>query len=165
MWSRATKIKVLVGLLAAWVLIMGLGIWLAVRSGKLPETAGRVARSLVESMPDAEQAKQELEAEVEKIRVAGEPMTLEEIIPPEVPDEENAALVYQDAFEKLNISDEDEDALSDLLSSMARPQRREARWIGFMPIDFPNCSGHEESTPRLSIPASAARPPLKVWSV
>lgn len=39
-------------------------------------------------------------------------------------------MVYQEAFEKLNLSDEDEDALGDLLSSMARPQRREAPPLG-----------------------------------
>ena len=126
MWNRATKIKVLVGIFAAVVLVVGLAIWLAIRCGKLPDTAGRVMRSFVESMPDAEQAKQELEGELEKIRAAGEPMTLEEIIPPEVPDEENAALLYQKAFEKLDLSAEDKDVLGDLLSSMARPPRREA---------------------------------------
>jgi len=109
------------------VIALGVGVWWAAQSKPVRDTAQQiVGQSPEETLPEAQEAKQELEAELEKIKAAGEPITLEEIIPPEVPDEENAALVYQQAFEKLDLSAEDKDVLGDLLSSMARPPRAEA---------------------------------------
>jgi len=42
--------------------------------------------------------KKQLERKLAKIRARGEPVTLEEAAPPEIPDAENAALVYEQAF-------------------------------------------------------------------
>ena len=39
-----------------------------------------------------------IERELAKIRARGEPVTLEELAPPEIPDAENAALIYEQAF-------------------------------------------------------------------
>ncbi len=130
MWSRATKIKVLAGILAALLLVMGLAIFLLSRMEGVRDEARQVThvlRAAIEAARvDPEEARKELQAELDKIKAAGEPTSLQEIIPPEVPDEENAAVVYQKAFEKLNLSEEDEDVLYDLLSSMAQPPRSEA---------------------------------------
>ena len=130
MWSRATKIKVLVGILAAVVLVMGLAIFLLSRVEGVRDEARQVThvlRAAVEAARvDPEEARKELQAEFEKIKAAGEPTSLQELIPPEVPDEENAALLYQQAFEKIELSEEDKDVLSDLIGSMAQPPRGEA---------------------------------------
>ena len=42
--------------------------------------------------------KREIAREVQKIKEKGEPTTIEELIPEEIPDEENGALVYRQAF-------------------------------------------------------------------
>ncbi len=42
--------------------------------------------------------KRAIEKEIQKIRELGEPTTVEELIPVEIPDNENAALVYNEAF-------------------------------------------------------------------
>jgi len=126
MWDRATKIKVLVAILAAVVLIVGLAILLLSRVEGVRGTARQVMRVAVEAARfDPEKARKELQAELDKIKAAGEPTSLQEIIPPEVPDEENAAVVYQQAFEELSLSERDKDALWNLLSSMAQPPRSE----------------------------------------
>jgi hypothetical protein len=44
---------------------------------------------------------QALEQELARVRERGEPLTLREIAPPPVPDAENAALVYEQAFNRL----------------------------------------------------------------
>jgi hypothetical protein len=48
------------------------------------------------------QADAMLQAELDKITAAGEPLDFAELAPPEVPDEENAALVYAQAFAALH---------------------------------------------------------------
>ena len=49
MWSRATKIKVLVGIFAAVVLIVGLAIFLLSRVEGVRDTVRQVTRAVVES--------------------------------------------------------------------------------------------------------------------
>ncbi|NIM04778.1 MAG: hypothetical protein GTO55_02410 [Armatimonadetes bacterium] len=56
-----------------------------------------------------------LEAELARIRGAGDPLTVSEVAPPPVPDSENAALVYQQAFEGLP-ADEDNEIIADFIS-------------------------------------------------
>jgi len=43
----------------------------------------------------------EITAEIQKIKDAGEPTTIEELVPPDIPDGENGALVYNQAFNLL----------------------------------------------------------------
>jgi len=43
----------------------------------------------------------ELAKEIQKIKDAGEPTTIEELLPPDIPDNENGALVYNQAFSLL----------------------------------------------------------------
>ncbi len=77
------------------------------------------------SQPEAlplDQAPQALAAELARIRAAGEPTSLVEVAPPEVPDTENAAVLYQLAFDSLSLSDADGDALVALLRHAAEPE-------------------------------------------
>jgi len=50
-----------------------------------------------------------LEAELNRIRAAGQPLTLAEAAPPKVPDSQNAAPLYQQAFNGLRKPEADED--------------------------------------------------------
>lgn len=74
-----------------------------------------------EALP-LDQAPQALAAELARIRAAGEPASLEEAAPPEIPDAENAAVLYQLAFDSLSLSDADGDALVALLRYAAEPE-------------------------------------------
>ncbi len=42
--------------------------------------------------------KREIAKEIQKIKKSGEPTTIEELVPEEIPDEENGALIYREAF-------------------------------------------------------------------
>jgi len=61
-------------------------------------------------------AETELEKELKKLREAGIPTTLEEFVPPNIPVEENAALVYQKVFDMLEKNKEDIDKIKQLPS-------------------------------------------------
>jgi hypothetical protein len=83
-------------------------------------------------------AGRELERELSLIRQRGEPLTLAEAAPPPVPNDENAALVYEQAYQRLprrveyaprvatlreqRLAQQDEKTLSDFFS--AKPERR-----------------------------------------
>ena len=45
----------------------------------------------------------EIAKEVQKIKDAGEPATIEELVPPDIPDCENGTLVYNQAFSLLEM--------------------------------------------------------------
>ncbi len=47
------------------------------------------------------EASKEITKEIQKIKDAGEPTTIEELVPPDIPDGENGALVYNQAFSLL----------------------------------------------------------------
>ncbi len=118
--KKRPRYQVVLFVVVPLVLVAGLAIFLVWHGEGVRDTARQVRRG------DPEQARKELQAELDKIKVAGEPMTLEEIIPPEVPDEENAALLYQRAFEELSWSEGDVNILGNLGRSIAEPPRSEA---------------------------------------
>ncbi len=66
-------------------------------------------------MDQLPQAEALLQAELDKLKAAGEPLTLAELAPPPVPDEENAALVYLEAFAALQVAPPETPALPPLL--------------------------------------------------
>jgi len=41
---------------------------------------------------------EQIEAEIQKVKDAGEPTSIEELVPPDIPDERNGAQVYEEAF-------------------------------------------------------------------
>jgi hypothetical protein len=53
-------------------------------------------------------AGQRLEAGLNRIRQAGEPLTLAEAAPPQIPDEENAAVLYEKAFKRFEFDERGE---------------------------------------------------------
>ena len=109
-------------LLPALVLIWLLFAWHSERLAPVRSIVGAAAR--LTFTPSA-RARADLQAELATIKAAGEPVTIEEVTPPEVPDAENAAVLYQQAFARLNLSPADERALSDLTASIRQPPKRQ----------------------------------------
>jgi hypothetical protein len=64
-----------------------------------------------------------LEAELNRIRAAGQPLTLAEAAPPPVPDAQNAAVLYQQAFDGLSKPEADEDTVSAFLQTLPEKPR------------------------------------------
>ena len=113
-------IAVCIALFAATVLLLlftetGRSIWIEAAS-----------ESVQTALKDEWDVEEELTAELKRIRQKGEPTTLDEIIPPQIPDEKNAAILYEKAFGALDLSDEDEDMLSDLSGSFAPASAEQA---------------------------------------
>lgn len=67
-----------------------------------------------------------LEAELERLRAAGEPLTMAEIAPPPVLDEENAALLYLQALPRLQARDRLSEAYWDLGTAKDSAERQSA---------------------------------------
>jgi len=67
-----------------------------------------------------------LARELQRLKAAGEPLTLAEAAPKPVPDDENAAVLYQQAFDKMraSLSDNDERVLGDFLGAQSKPRGR-----------------------------------------
>jgi tetratricopeptide (TPR) repeat protein len=59
-------------------------------------------------------AEARLDEAVQEIVRRGEPVEASQLVRPPVPDSENAALVYQKAFDAIELSDEDEELIADL---------------------------------------------------
>ncbi len=118
-WSPRTKIRLLVGIFVGLLLVLAGGIWFVMRSEELAPTRREAADWIELIFISGKKARQQLDAELDKIRAAGEPLTIKEIVPPEVPDSENAAVLYQQAFDKLSLSEADEELLRDLLDSIS----------------------------------------------
>ena len=47
------------------------------------------------------------DAKIAELRAAGEPVELSELVPPDIPDQENAAVVYQEVFELIGLLSEE----------------------------------------------------------
>ena len=67
-----------------------------------------------------------LEEELQKLRDAGIPTTLKELAPPEIPDSENAALVYQKVFDLMEKNKDDIETLKSMYYS--RPTEHTSRY-------------------------------------
>lgn len=65
-------------------------------------------------------AGRKLEAEINRIRQAGEPLTLEEAAPPPIPDSENAAVLYQKAFKPFQVDENTEKIKDQELETLAK---------------------------------------------
>lgn len=64
-------------------------------------TAGFLFLQTISLNAEADTAKQ-IAAEIQKIKDANEPVSIEELVPPDIPDSENGALIYKDAFSLLD---------------------------------------------------------------
>ncbi len=87
---------------------------------------GRSHVSSVASPQPTNDVHDELQAELQKIRAAGQPLTVEEMLSDELPDSKNAAILYQEAFNKLSLSEANRKTLMDLFTAMSRSPKREA---------------------------------------
>ncbi len=124
MWSRATNIKVLVGILSLFLVAVAFGVWFGVCTLRRTE-AGSVAWDFGKIMlTSGKKIHTELEGELQKIKEASEPLTLADLALPSVADDENAAVIYAKAFEHLNLSDSDLEILGSLTPNhVAVPDR------------------------------------------
>ncbi len=121
-WSPRTKFGLVAGIFIAVLIVLAAAIWLLYY--RPLAAAGLSVRDLVHvTRTPLAQADQALNTELEKMKAAGEPLTIEEIMPPEVPDAENAAPLYQQAFTLLDLSQADEDAWSELHNSISHPRK------------------------------------------
>ncbi len=111
------KIRVLwaagICLLIALVLLL----WLRPSAQDLKDACrftGELAQVL---LTPASSVHAQLEAELDKIRQAGEPLTMVAAAPPQVPEGENAALLYELAFEQLDLPERGSHSHSEFLMS------------------------------------------------
>jgi hypothetical protein len=65
-----------------------------------------------------------VQSALERLKASGAPTTWEEVIPPPVPDEENAAVMYQEAFAALALPDPAQDAIVDYAFAPTREERQ-----------------------------------------
>jgi len=98
-------------------------LWLLAR-----HVSAKPLRSLMSSAREltrvsADEARAQVDAELRRIEQTGAPIAWRAVIPPDVPDAENAALLYQQAFDKIILSPEDEELLSNFLSAIREPPR------------------------------------------
>ncbi len=124
MWSRSTKMKVLVGILSLFLVALALGVWFGARALRRTE-AGSAAWDFGKIMlTSGKKIHADLEGELQKIKEASEPLTLADLALPSVADDENAAVIYAKAFEQLNLSDSDIEMLGSLTRNhVAVPDR------------------------------------------
>jgi len=86
-------------------------------------------RSHIPSVPVAcrtNDAADELQSELQKIKAAGQPLTVREVLGKELPDSRNATILYQEAFSKLSISKADQQTLMDLFAYIGRSDMGQA---------------------------------------
>ena len=124
--NRLRKIQTVIGVFVGFsALLVAVAWWVVSVEGWDPtrRAVGAVVQVLFSS---ARGARRQLQGEVAKIKGAGEPLTIEQIVPQEVPDPENAAVLYEQAFAELNISDVDKGGIFDLVGSIRQPRRNEA---------------------------------------
>ena len=123
--SPRKTIGLIASIFIAVLVVLAAGMWLVyyrpVAAAGL--SIGDLAYVIRTPLAEAEQA---VDMELEKIKASGETLTIEEIVPPEVPDAENAAPLYQQAFTLLNFSQADQDAWGELHNSMNDPRKAKA---------------------------------------
>lgn len=92
-------------------------------------TLALLRRSRVSSASSPQLANEvldDLAAELQKIRAAGQPLTVEEMLPHQLPEPNNAAILYQEAFNKLSLSHANRQTLLNLRTSISQPPKGEA---------------------------------------
>jgi len=115
LWIAIVALLVVLGGLA----LAYYGFMAYVRRAMSSPAAARMARS----DPRVRAAEAAIQAELQRIRAAGQPVTAREIAPPPVPDAENAALLYQKAFDAPRLPVKDVDALDSLIRNAPGPER------------------------------------------
>lgn len=124
-WSRRTKIGLVVGAAVVFAAVVVGGAWFVLFSERLAgarrtlSEAARLGADLAHVAGTDWSG--ELQAELDKIEEAGEPLSLQEVVPSEVPEPENAAALYQQAFDSLDLSPADDKTLSHLVDSLRQP--------------------------------------------
>ena len=114
-WSQRRKIGLIVGILVTFVVLLAIGMWFVLCSERLSEPRDFTFDLVKIMLTPRKKIRADLEAELEKIREASAPLTMADLVLPPVPEAENAAVVYNRAFEKLDLSDSDREMLADYL--------------------------------------------------
>ncbi len=101
--------------MAVLALVMGLGVWLVLSSDRFAPENSFSGCLITVMLTPAGRIQADLEAELKKISDAGEPLKMTDLAQPPVADAENAAVVYQQAFDAIVLSDTDKTLLANLM--------------------------------------------------
>jgi hypothetical protein len=114
----------IVVVLAGGLVLAYFGVMAYLRARMSSPAAARMVRS----NPQVRAAEAAIQAEVTRIKAAGEPVTAAQITLPPVPEAENAAALYEKAFGAVKLTEDDRSALAHVL--YPRPGSSRDRWIG-----------------------------------
>jgi hypothetical protein len=110
-------------ILAGGLVLAYFGFMTYLRGGMSSPAAARMVRSDTR----VRAAEAAVQAELERIKAAGQPVTANQIAPPPVPEAENAAVLYEKAFAATKLTKDDRNALSHVL--FPPPGSPRDRWI------------------------------------